>query len=285
MPPVAVFGSRSMIVRPHAVPVLGLFTSSVNVAEPPLVWLPDRFLQRQLVGPDDRHRRRRSRATRPLADGVVVDPAVDVRSGVRELQADDIRGRVLELHRNLDDDLLARRNVDADRGVLDHEARRRPGVDRRPRLRARDLRDADEAQVRGGGRQVVEDAHVVERRRIRRSRHGDAIREHFANGGGQLGVGLGQCSRRRQRHHDTRGVLVAHYGWISLAVDVGVVAQRKRGAVGETCRRLVGDDRPIDDVGGQPDIELDGYLTGGRHAQVADVDDARARARRCCSCC
>ena len=213
--------------------VLVLWTSSVKVAGVPIVICAGPLFSSVSAGSTIVIGGVVPGRAGPLARVVLVDPVVGVGGGVGEAEARHVRGRVLEHDRDLDDDLLAGRDVDPDRRILDHQVGGGAGVDGRPGPRARDLRDAHEAQVRGRGREVVRDPDVVERVRVGRRRDRDPVaegprrsRRSPACSPSSSAVGAAQLD-----HDAGSGSSSPATVGVGLAVDVGVVA------VGERARR------------------------------------------------
>jgi hypothetical protein len=197
---------------------------------------------------------------------------VDERGGVDEGEPGHVRGRILEHDRDLDDDLLTGRDVDAEGGIFDHQIRSRPGVDGSPGLRTADLGDSDKAQIGGRNAEVVRDPDVVDREGVGRLRDGDPVAERLAHRRRRLGVLLEQRGQRRPRDHDLRRVLVSCHVGIGLTVDVGVVAIGELDRAEEVC--LVEDHAAVSERRVQPDVELDPDLAARGNAQAADVEDA-----------
>ena len=124
---------------------------------------------------------------------VAFDRVVGKRCRVRERKPADIGWRVVKHHCDVDHNLFTGRDVDAVDGIFNDEIRDRARVDRSPGARARDFRDIDELQIGGGRGQVVDDAHVVKRRRVRYGRHRDQVTELLPDGGSGLCIGFLQA--------------------------------------------------------------------------------------------
>ena len=148
------------------------------------------FLEGQ-IRLDNRHVGRRARIAGQDRRRRVVEAVISVGRGVVERQPGHVGRRVVDTHRDIEHDLLPNRNVHTGGRVLDDEVGAGSGIDRCPCARTGYFRNADVAQVGGRGTQVVEDAHVVERRQVRCGRYRDLVGKFFANRRSRLRDGLG----------------------------------------------------------------------------------------------
>ena len=71
-----------------------------------------------------------------LGRRIAVDLIECIVGGIVELKSADVGSCIVQHHCDIDDDLFAGRNIDADSGILDHYVAGRTGVDRGPRLGA-----------------------------------------------------------------------------------------------------------------------------------------------------
>ena len=169
------------------------------------------LLHRQRVWRDDRHRLRGAGSARALARRVVVDAVEEVDAVLVNCRPVTLVGVSSSWTAISSDDLLVRRECRCRRvGSSMTRSVAVPVFTGVQGCEPEIFVDADEAHVRGGRGQVVDDAHVVERERIRRRGNRDAIAEDLADSRSRLRVRLGQRLRRRRGHavaHCDRGAV------------------------------------------------------------------------------